>query len=237
MTDTLDEALLPQLLDHFYAQVRADALLGPVFETVDDWPQHLRRLRDFWSSVMLTTGRYKGNPVEMHVALADRMDPAMFVRWLEIWAQQTDAMLPATTAALMQKKAERIATSLQAAIAVRQAHRQAAEAKSQPPSRPYYSTAVFDNETLPKALRRSHRTKAGTWGVIRVLDGQLRYRRHGERNDVMLSPDRCGLIRPEELHCVEPVGDMRMQVDFYDHEPVLSALRTRALNAATPAGA
>ena len=52
------EAALPALLDRFYARVRADAALGPVFnDAVEDWDRHLATLADFWSSVMLTTGR------------------------------------------------------------------------------------------------------------------------------------------------------------------------------------
>jgi len=39
---------------------------------------------------------------------------------------------------------------------------------------PYKSTPVFDETTLPAALRREHRTKDGVWGVIRVLEGQVR---------------------------------------------------------------
>jgi tellurite resistance-related uncharacterized protein len=41
---------------------------------------------------------------------------------------------------------------------------------------PYKTTLVFDENTLPAALRAEHRTKPGVWGVIRVLEGELRYR-------------------------------------------------------------
>jgi hypothetical protein len=62
------EAALPALLDRFYARVRADAELGPVFnDAVEDWSRHLATLADFWSSVMLTSGRYKGNPMQAHL--------------------------------------------------------------------------------------------------------------------------------------------------------------------------
>ncbi|WP_439604687.1 DUF1971 domain-containing protein, partial [Shinella sp.] len=44
-----------------------------------------------------------------------------------------------------------------------------------PSAAPYKQTAVFDETSLPAALRREHRTKLGVWGVIRVLDGRLRY--------------------------------------------------------------
>jgi hypothetical protein len=41
----------------------------------------LDKMYGFWSSVMLTTGRYKGNPLAVHGAVPD-IDEAMFERWL-----------------------------------------------------------------------------------------------------------------------------------------------------------
>ena len=87
--------------------------------------------------------------------------------------------------------------------------------------RPYKTTQVFDEQTLPAALRREHRTKAGAWGIVRILEGQLRLR-FGDGRDELLDMDTPGLIRPEETHWVEPIGQMRMQVEFYDREPELS---------------
>jgi tellurite resistance-related uncharacterized protein len=86
---------------------------------------------------------------------------------------------------------------------------------------PYRTTAVFDQDTLPAALRREHRTKAGAWGIIRVLDGELRLRVPDGR-DELLSSDRPGLIKPEETHWVEVIGPMRMQVEFYDRDPEIT---------------
>jgi tellurite resistance-related uncharacterized protein len=82
---------------------------------------------------------------------------------------------------------------------------------------PYKSTPVFDEYSLPAALRRDHSTKAGVWGVIRVLEGELLYERAGEART--LDPMTPALILPEEKHRVEPLGPMRMQVDFYHAPP------------------
>jgi len=87
------------------------------------------------------------------------------------------------------------------------------------PATPYRSTPVFDEVTLPAGLRREHRTKAGAWGVIRVLEGRLRYQVLDPRSEVILEPGRPGLILPEQPHLVEPLGPIRMQVEFYDHLP------------------
>lgn len=86
---------------------------------------------------------------------------------------------------------------------------------------PYRSTPVFDEVTLPQALRRNHSTKAGVWGVIRVLEGELRLRFEDDRIFV-LDVENPGLVRPERVHSVEPIGKMKMRVDFYDSEPGVS---------------
>lgn len=84
---------------------------------------------------------------------------------------------------------------------------------------PYRSTPIFDETTLPAALRGEHRTKAGVWGVIRVLDGELRLVHLDPPSDTVLTPQAPGLIAPQQPHFVEPLGAMRMQVDFYDAPP------------------
>ena len=86
---------------------------------------------------------------------------------------------------------------------------------------PYKCTSVFDENTLPAGLRREHRTKPGVWGVIRVLDGRLRYQVLDPPSEVILEPGRPGLIRPDEPHLVEPLGPVRMQIEFYNQLPDL----------------
>ncbi|KAB0679127.1 group III truncated hemoglobin [Aureimonas leprariae] len=116
----LDEIALLRLVDRFYERVRADPLLAPVFgAAVSDWDDHLARLTDFWSSVMLTSGRYKGNPVALHLLHAGAMTPERFERWLALWTLTSGEMLPADTATIIQGKAARIAESLQLAIEFR----------------------------------------------------------------------------------------------------------------------
>ena len=87
---------------------------------------------------------------------------------------------------------------------------------------PYKTTSVFDQLTLPAALRREHSTKAGVWGIIRVIEGRLRLSYADGTPTAELAPDRPGLVRPEQVHWVEPLGAMRMQVEFYDREPQLA---------------
>lgn len=90
----------------------------------------------------------------------------------------------------------------------------------------YRSTPVFDEVSLPAALRADHRTKAGTWGVINVLEGELRLTFDDPAASQTLTPGRPGLILPEQTHFVTPVGTVRMRVDFHDSLPDMMFLMT-----------
>ncbi len=83
----------------------------------------------------------------------------------------------------------------------------------------YRSTPIFDEMTLPAALRADHRTKAGTWGVITILEGAVRLTFADPPAETILSPGHPGLVRPRQTHFVTPIGAMRMQVDFHDSPP------------------
>jgi hemoglobin len=110
----MTEVQLTQLVHSFYGKVRDDAVLGPVFDqAISDWPHHLGKMVDFWSSVMLTSGRYKGNPLMMHLKHIARIRPDMFDRWLELWRETARETLDEAGAAAVIAKAERIAESLQ----------------------------------------------------------------------------------------------------------------------------
>lgn len=116
-TAGIDEAALARLVPAFYSRIRADAELGPIFnKAVDDWPEHLAKLTDFWSSVMLNSGRYQGNPVAVHRRHADHITPELFDRWLGIWHQTTDELMTTDAAAALQAKAGMIAESLKLAL-------------------------------------------------------------------------------------------------------------------------
>nr|WP_145907802.1 DUF1971 domain-containing protein [Sphingobium sp. TKS] len=84
---------------------------------------------------------------------------------------------------------------------------------------PYRSTPVFDEDTLPAALRARHDTKAGVWGVIRVIEGELELTFLDPPSTSLLTPGTPGLVRPQQPHFVTPIGAMKMQIDFYDRPP------------------
>jgi hemoglobin len=113
----ITEEAIAGLVDTFYARVRADAELGPIFNgAIADWPHHLDKLAAFWSSVMLTSGRYKGQPMQAHVRHEQYMTPDMFARWLALWRQTTADVFGPEIAAAFQDKAGRIAESLQLGV-------------------------------------------------------------------------------------------------------------------------
>lgn len=85
---------------------------------------------------------------------------------------------------------------------------------------PYRSTPIFDQDSLPAALRNNHQTKEGVWGVIRVLEGELNLTYVQPHSEKMLSPGNPGVVGPQQTHFVTPIGPMRMQVDFYNEPPL-----------------
>lgn len=110
----ITETDIERVVETFYARVRADAVLGPIFNgAIADWPHHLEKLKAFWSSVMLTSGRYKGQPMVAHLRHQQHMTRENFQRWLALWRKTSDEVLEEEAAAAFQAKADRIAESLQ----------------------------------------------------------------------------------------------------------------------------
>lgn len=113
----ISEDDISRLVHAFYARIREDEALGPIFnDAIADWPYHLQKLEAFWSSVMLTSGRYKGQPMVAHVRHAQAMTRENFARWLALWRQTSAELLGPEAAASLQEKAERIAESLQLGV-------------------------------------------------------------------------------------------------------------------------
>lgn len=126
----IDEQAIHRLVDAFYEKVRADAVLGPIFLRAipGDWGPHLATMRNFWSSVMLTSGRYKGNPVLKHQRV-EGLAIEQFERWLALFDQTCGELFDDDTAAAFSDKAHRIAESLKFAVFYR-------PDRPWPPSRP-----------------------------------------------------------------------------------------------------
>ena len=104
---------LTELVHSFYAAVRADALLGPVFENAlrDRWEPHLARMVDFWSTVALGSKRFRGNVLGKHMALQG-VTPAHFAVWVRLWGEQTERLFAPEVARDLQITAHGIARNL-----------------------------------------------------------------------------------------------------------------------------
>jgi hemoglobin len=114
----IDEAYISRLVECFYARVRADAMLGPIFENAigGRWESHLGRIKAFWASVALNSGAYSGRPVPVHQSL-EGVSARHFEHWLALFRQTLSETAPSAEAVeYFTLRAERIATSLQAAM-------------------------------------------------------------------------------------------------------------------------
>jgi hemoglobin len=113
------EPMIHAVVHGFYDQIREDPALGPIFnrEIHDgEWDAHLAKMCDFWSSVLLMTGRFKGAPMVVHTRIPD-IRGTHFARWLCLFRQTTERLCPPEAAALFVAKSEMIAQSLQLGIA------------------------------------------------------------------------------------------------------------------------
>ena len=104
---------LTELVHSFYTDVRADALLGPVFEEAlrDRWEPHLGRMVDFWSTVALGSKSFSGNVFAKHMALQG-VTPAHFAAWVGLWGKHTDRLFEPAVARELQITAHGIARNL-----------------------------------------------------------------------------------------------------------------------------
>jgi hemoglobin len=123
MTDIETQADIDFFLERFYARIRQDPELGPIFDEVArvDWPTHLPKIGRFWSDLLLGTHTYEGHPMRPHLLLAQQtpIRPDHFERWLGHFSQTLsenflgqrtqEALLRAKSiAAVMQSKLHRM---------------------------------------------------------------------------------------------------------------------------------
>ena len=106
------EEEVAHLVHTFYARVRRDAVLGPIFDAhIENCDLHLARLVDFWSSILRRTGRFTGAPMPRHAALPG-LDAELFQRWLRLFRENAAGQTNQAMAQRACAMAERIAQSL-----------------------------------------------------------------------------------------------------------------------------
>ncbi len=116
----IDAAFIDHIVEAFYAKIREDDLLGPIFaERISDWPPHLARMKEFWRSVLHNSGEFSGNPMLKHLAIPG-LHLEHFERWLNLFYEtlREAESHPAATE-LVGSRARMIADSLLTAITMR----------------------------------------------------------------------------------------------------------------------
>jgi len=106
------EAEVAELVTTFYANVRGDAILGPIFEChVADWTLHMPKMIAFWSAALRGSKNYRGNPMVVHRALPG-LTHSMFERWLDLFHESVSEMKNQAMAERAVELSQRIAQSL-----------------------------------------------------------------------------------------------------------------------------
>jgi len=108
------EEMIARLVDRFYTSAQTDEVLGPIFASRIEghWDPHLERMRAFWSSVLRGTRRFHGDPMGKHVGLPGLSGP-VFDRWLELFDDAADAVLPAHLARDVTTRARRMRVAIE----------------------------------------------------------------------------------------------------------------------------
>lgn len=116
----VDNAYVDALVGRFYAAIREDGLLGPIFaERIADWPEHLERMKTFWRSILFNSGEFSGNPMAKHLAIPG-LEERHFARWLTLfYATLRDLEGDPRATPLVAMRARSIADSLLTGIAIR----------------------------------------------------------------------------------------------------------------------
>ena len=87
------------LVNTFYAKIRKDELLGPIFNSHipnEKWPAHLEKLTDFWETNLFGVAKFKGNPSQKHVNVDKNLNHTItqkhFGQWINLWFETIDQL-------------------------------------------------------------------------------------------------------------------------------------------------
>lgn len=115
-SEDICEESIKNPVDSFCNTIRQDKELSYLFEnkigkTKEEWQPHLHKMYDFWSSVMTSFGKYKGNPMKKHKDLPS-FPAEKFERWLELFSQFAHEIYCKKIAKEFVEKSKNIAQSL-----------------------------------------------------------------------------------------------------------------------------
>lgn len=106
-----------ELVHTFYAKIRKDAILGPIFNgIITDWEEHLSLLTDFWETQLFLKRKYFGNPIVAHQEVDDKMNQGVtaehFGIWMNYWFATIDELFDGDTAWIAKNRARQMNTML-----------------------------------------------------------------------------------------------------------------------------
>lgn len=106
-----------KLVSTFYAKVKDNKEIGPFFnETIHDWPAHLEKLTDFWETNLFFVNKFRGNPMEAHVAVDQKFNNTIeqrhFGEWLNLWFETIDELFEGERANTAKNRARNMSTHL-----------------------------------------------------------------------------------------------------------------------------
>lgn len=211
----ITEADVERLVHAFYGRVRLDPLLAPIFDAqVQDWSEHLKTLTAFWSWLLLKKTGFNGAPMPKHMSL-EALSWAHFEHWLALFRQTTTDMEHPQLKAAADEMAQRIAAAMWGNYQKR--HRANAWIQKVPEDLVSYKVSpVFTHENLPDAFRNEHSTKAGTWGVVRVLSGALVFTiDETPPKTILLKAGELLVVPPQQPHHVTFLDEGAFIVEFH----------------------
>lgn len=118
--DTITEESIKCLVLKFYEKIKLDKYLSPIFSQVigtehEIWDKHLHKMMLFWSSVMLKSKKYEGNPFLKHKNLPP-FNLVLFDKWLELFEETVREIHPLEIALQYIEKSKLIAESLKSGL-------------------------------------------------------------------------------------------------------------------------
>jgi len=119
-TDLADRTDIIRVVDSFYARIRQDEKLGPIFDEIAqvDWAAHLPRMYDFWDSMLFRSGSFRGDPLGVHARLVARADMSLptFRRWLALFRETVEELYAGPNAGILLRSAEEMANVIYSKI-------------------------------------------------------------------------------------------------------------------------
>ncbi len=120
MKDIVNREDIEQLINEFYQRVRSDGMIGFIFNDIVtiNWDKHLPIMCDFWDNVLFFSGKYTGNPMDLHKNLHNirPIDSKYFTRWVQLFTETVDMLYTGEKAELAKQKAKSIADIIQEKI-------------------------------------------------------------------------------------------------------------------------